>query len=219
MEVRRAVNFDHLARHYGWMEWLLAGRKLQRCRTALLDRVSDCRRVLMVGEGPGRFLHACRQALPEAEFTVVDASRSMLEQARRNAAPGVEFVQADAREWQPSQPYDLLSLHFFLDCFPEAQLDRVIANLAAGAESGARLLLSDFQLPSTGWGRTRAQAIQASMYSFFRIAVGLPARRWVCPDAHLRRHGFRLLDRRESEWGLLRSDLWERSEVQAATGQ
>jgi hypothetical protein len=48
------------------------------------------------------------------------------------------------------------------------------------------------------------------MYAFFRIATRLPARKLTSPDPFLQQHGFKLCHRLESEWGLLRSDHWER---------
>lgn len=204
------MSFDLLAPHYRWMECLLAGNKLQRCRTTHLPRVIDSRRVLMVGEGTGRFLHVCRRAMPLARITVVDSSRKMLDQARLRASADTEFIHADALEWRPNRSYDLLSVHFFLDCFPADQLGRVIANLSAGAGEGARMLVSDFQVPERGWRRARARAIHAGMYLFFRSVTRLAARRLVCPDEYLRQNGFQLVERQESEWGLLRSDLWQR---------
>jgi len=87
---RRATNggmsFDSLAAHYRWMEWLLAGRKLQRCRTAFLRRINPPREVLLLGEGNGRFLEALLQAHPQARVTCVDASAAMLERARARMA-------------------------------------------------------------------------------------------------------------------------------------
>jgi hypothetical protein len=50
------MSFDRLAPHYRWLEWVLAGRKLQRCRTAFLDEIGRADATLLVGEGNGRFL-------------------------------------------------------------------------------------------------------------------------------------------------------------------
>ena len=52
----RDMSFDHLAPHYRWMEWLLAGSKPQRCRTTFLDTLPTARHALLLGEGNGRFL-------------------------------------------------------------------------------------------------------------------------------------------------------------------
>src|SRR5712671_6722984 len=53
------VNFDVLARHYRWMELVLAGEKLQRCRTAFLGEIPAARNILLLGEGHGRCLVEC----------------------------------------------------------------------------------------------------------------------------------------------------------------
>jgi hypothetical protein len=49
------------------------------------------------------------------------------------------------------------------------------------------------------------------MYAVFGLAARLPARKLHPSDEPLRAHGFRLLERRESEWGLLHTDEWVRS--------
>lgn len=61
------------------------------------------RRIVDAGCGTGR--HAA--ALAEAGFDVtgIDASAELLEVARRRA-PGVRFVVADLRTWQPGAPFD-----------------------------------------------------------------------------------------------------------------
>src|SRR6478672_3243477 len=75
------MSFDILAPHYRWMEAVLAGDKLQRCRVHWLGAVQHCRRALLVGEGNGRFLQVCAERLPNTHFTVVDASPKMLREA------------------------------------------------------------------------------------------------------------------------------------------
>jgi ubiquinone/menaquinone biosynthesis C-methylase UbiE len=210
------MSFDLLARHYRWMELLLAGNKLQRCRTAFLDRVGDAQNVLIVGEGNGRFLVECRRKLPTARITVVDASARMLDAARTRLersgldSSGVQFIHTDALDWKPNcASHDLIVTHFFLDCFPSQQLEQVVAALSQSASPGASWLLADFQVPTRGLSRYRALIIHAWMYAFFRVATRLPARRLVPPDDFLTAQNFVLQEQRTSEWGLLRSDLWK----------
>jgi hypothetical protein len=47
---KATADFDRLAPHYGWMESLLAGRKLQRCRAAFLHAIPPPRRALVAPE-------------------------------------------------------------------------------------------------------------------------------------------------------------------------
>jgi len=212
------MSFDALAPHYRWMEFILAGEKLQRCRTAFLDQVSQARNILIVGEGHGRCLVECCRIFQDAQIACVDASESMLFQARRRCAGRglnanrVEFIQADALKWTPvSSGWDLIITNFFLDCFEAEQLERLISRLAAAAAPAANWLIADFQMAPAGWKRARSRLILWAMYVFFRVMTRLPAERLVAPDGFLERSGFALRQRAETEWGLLHSDWWERA--------
>jgi ubiquinone/menaquinone biosynthesis C-methylase UbiE len=211
-----AMSFDRLAPFYRGMEFILAGRKLQRCRLAWMDEVKDCREVLIVGEGPGRFLTECIKKLPKAQILCLDDSAAMLAQARLalqregQDSRHVTFVQATLPEWKPpSGKFDLLVTHFFLDCFPPEQLRQVVSQLASGAQPGARWLLADFCEPPRGVARWRAKLILTMAYAFFGLATRLPARRLTEPDRYLEENGMGLKGRRTYEGGLLHSDLWQ----------
>jgi len=210
------MSFDSLAPHYRWMEWLLAGEKLQRCRIAFVPELPEPGRVLLCGEGNGRCLIELLHAFPKARFTCVDASRRMLdcakERVRSHGLPveTVEFIHADVLAWSaPSAKFDLLVTHFFLDCFRADQLAEIVSRLATTASPGAHWLLADFREPSSGFARWRARGILRLMYFFFQRATRLPAARLTPPDESLRRSGFVLRERRVFEWGLLHSDLWQ----------
>ncbi len=211
------MSFDALAPHYGWMERVLAGRRLQRCRTAFLPGVLVAKNILIVGEGRGGFLAECRRYLPDACITCVDASGKMLEAARRRLekqglrTERVQFIHADALEWSPpDRAFDLIVTHFFLDCFRRDQLEMLVTKFGHAAVARAGWLLADFAVPAAGPGRWRAQVIHRLMYVFFRVATRLPARELTPPDEFLRASQFTLRERRTSEWGLLHTDWWER---------
>jgi ubiquinone/menaquinone biosynthesis C-methylase UbiE len=211
------MSFEELAPHYRWLEFVLAGEKLQRCRTAFLTHDLKPENILILGEGNGRFLIECRKLFSSTRIVCVDASQTMLRLARRRLARNglddrnLELVEADALSWvPPKQSFDLLVTHFFLDCFREDQLPGLVGRLAEAACPGARWLLADFQIPDRGLKRWRAKAIHQLMYAFFRIATRLPARRLCVPDRWLQHEGFSLKSRRVTDFVLLRSDLWTR---------
>ena len=211
------MSFDLLAPHYRWLERILAGDKLQRCRTAFLHDIPPPRAVLLIGEGNGRCLEALLRVWPTAQFTCVDASVRMLECARaRLSAQGldlaaVRFIHADVLEWTPpSGHFDLVVTNFFLDCFRADQLAALVPRLAQSAKPDAHWLLADFCEPPAGLAKWRARLILQAMYIFFRVVTRLPATRLTPPDSFLRQGGFGLRQRRMFEWGLLHSDLWER---------
>jgi len=214
------MSFDLLAPHYTWMEAVLAGRRLQRCRVTWLDALAGSDDILIAGVGHGHFLKRCVQRFPNVRITSVDASAPMLDHAARRAQLAgaregqVEFVHAALPIWAPpAGQFDAIVTHFFLDCFPPDELAAVISVLARAARPVARWLVSDFTVPSGGLVRLRARAIHALMYGFFRRLAKIHARRVTEPDPLLEAHSFTLAGQKKSEWGLLRADVWVRDGV------
>lgn len=212
------MNFDRIAPHYPWMERLFAGGLMQRCRTAFLTHAKDCRRALVVGEGPGIFLVELLRDNPGIKVVCLEHSRGMIEQARRRLVrhhldpARVEFRQMNALDWHPpAEKFDLVVTHFFLDCFPAPQLKQVVARLAASTTPDAVWLLADFRLPERGWRRWRAYMLLTMLYAFFKISTALPARRLTPPDPFLAAAGFDLMDRRLANLGFAHADLWLRT--------
>jgi ubiquinone/menaquinone biosynthesis C-methylase UbiE len=212
------MSFDVLAPHYRWMEFVSAGNKLQHCRTAFLGRVATASRILILGEGNGRFLLECRRQFPDAKITVVDASSRMLARARRRLegqgfnGGRIDFICADALAWTPPErAFDLIVTHFFLDCFRADQLETLIPMLARAAAPRANWLFADFQAATEGWARFRSRVILWLMYRFFTVVTQLPAGTLTPPDSLLQRHGFSLREREVYDWELLHSDWWQKS--------
>lgn len=213
------MSFDLLAPHYRWMEWLSAGGKLQRCRTAFLEALSPPAKVLIYGEGNGRFLVELCRRFPQAQVTVADASAGMIAQARRRlqdaglGAAQVEFIHADALRWRPPVgEFDLLVTCFFLDCFREDELRRLVPVIAAAASPQAQWLVADFQIAASGVRRLRSRVIVAVLYAFFRRATGLSAHELVDPGPLLRAEGFHRLAHEERDLGMLYSSWWARTD-------
>lgn len=212
------MSFGLLAPHYGWMERVLAGRLLQRARTAWIDQLADREHLLIAGVGHGRFLHELLPQHRRLRVTCVDASADMLREAEKRArlarldVTRVQFVHARLPEWRADAgKFDALATHFFLDCFAPRELAAVVASLADAATPDAVWLVTDFAVPPRGWTRQRARAVHALMYAFFRLATQLPARRLTPPDELLAARGFALAGRRTFSRGLLQSDWWRRS--------
>jgi len=212
---RKPLGFDALAPHYRWLEAVLAGPLLQRCRTRHIEALSESRDVLVLGPGRGRFVRRLLDTAPRARLTLVDSSLEMLRRVERDLqAAGVEsarvrFVHADIRTWIPERPaFDAIASHFFLDCFAAEELAAIVRRVADWSAPGALWVVSDFRVPDRGWRRRRAQAIHALMYTAFRYVTRISARAVSPPDASLSRAGFALVSRHVSNQGLLHADLW-----------
>jgi SAM-dependent methyltransferase len=210
--------FDWLAPHYSWIEAATFGGLLHWCRTALLSEITDARRVLILGEGDGRFAAALLAINSVATVDIVDASSGMAALARRRIArvPGaagrVRWHIADARAIAPpAPPYDLIVTNFFLDCFAAAELGRLIPRFAQGLAPGGRWLVGDFAVPRGGIVvRTAAHLALATMYAAFYLGSRIPARRLADPAPLLRAVGLTLDCEKRRLAGFLVSSLWRR---------
>lgn len=210
------AGFDRVAWCYDALEHGLAGGVMQRARLALLDELSPPQSILLIGEGPGHLVEALARRFPQARLTCVDASASMLKRGRERldsvagGAERCEWVCCDVADWQSARSWDLLVTAFFLDCFDEKELGQIMGQLESHVAPGGEWLLVDFQLPSKGVARWRARAIVSLLYRFFRLTAGLGARTLVPPQPFLTEQGWRRLQRRELDWGLLYAELWRR---------
>lgn len=206
-------SFDRLARIYGTLEWLALGGDLERARFALLDRLADCRSILVLGEGDGRCLARLVGLAPAAKIHCVDSSPAMIVQtaARLDSSQSdrvrLECVDALNLRFQP-ESFDAVVTLFFLDCFTPAEVERLVGAVSGAARPGALWLYADFALPAQGWRRRRAQVWLALLYGFFRWQTQLSARALPPSEALLALQGWRQQEAREFQAGMLRTGLY-----------
>ncbi len=212
------MSFDALAPHYRWMEFLCAGELLQSCRTRFLSQLRYAKNILICGEGNGRFLCQLLEENGVGQVTCLDASSRMLGLARARLRKRhldenrVQFYQADILSWRtPTQAFDAVVSHFFLDCFTPVQLERIVAQLAQSLKPSGQWLLADFREADSGFARLRSRSLLRLMYLFFRVVTQLPAHHLTDPDPLLRRQGLELENRLILNLGLLHTDLWRKT--------
>jgi ubiquinone/menaquinone biosynthesis C-methylase UbiE len=208
----RAPDFDRLALVYRWMEWLTFGPFLSRCRCAFLDRLSQHRRALILGDGDGRFTARLLTHNPAVHIDAVDASPAMLSALLRRAGSNRSRVQiqvADIRAWNPPRrAYDLVVTHFFLDCLTTDEVASLAATIRPRLLPDAAWVVSEFDLPANRLGRFIARPLIALLYRAFGVLTGLRIR--ALPDHHnaLSESGFILKHRQKHLAGLLVSEWW-----------
>jgi ubiquinone/menaquinone biosynthesis C-methylase UbiE len=213
-QIPEIFTFDSLAAFYHTIERMVFGANLHQCRVAWLPRVADCRRVLVLGEGDGRFLAEFLPACPLAKVEVCDFSHGMVALTRQRVRddPRVTFHVGDARTLDfPSGHYDLVVTNFFLDCFPAEQLEPLIRRLSDTLSPGGRWIVGDFRCEGTGAGRTRAACKLAVMYAFFRLTTRLPAKSLADPNPFLLANGLERVEEVTWQGGFLSAALWQRS--------
>jgi ubiquinone/menaquinone biosynthesis C-methylase UbiE len=203
-------SFDRLARIYRPLEYGAFGRDLERARFCFLEKLRDCRAILVLGEGDGRCLEQLVRAAPDAHIDCLDLSPAMLARAEARlpteARARVTFRQADLLTAAlPEKNYDAVITLFFLDCFTADQTADIVHRIAASLRPGARWLWADFVLPPHGLARLRARVWLAVLYAFFHWQTTLSAR--VLPPAEelIAAEGFAREAEKVFQWGLVRS--------------
>lgn len=207
-----------MAATYQALEVCAFGGGLQRARTAFVDHLASCRDVLTVGDGDGRFLRALLDAAPDVRVHSVDASARMLALAGSRLRPDqrdrVTFECTDARHFDSGQrTYDAIVTMFFLDCFVEGDVERIVSRLLPHLRPGGLWLYADFAIPPSGAARIHARVVVGALYRFFRWRAGLEARTLPPSEAILERAGLSSLDQREFRAGLVRSAVYRYSSV------
>ena len=216
------AGYDRLARFYRWLELLLFQNRLWRARLALVntlhDQLPDSPRVLVLGDGDGRFLAYLCAALPTATFTSVDQSAEMVRLQRSRItgkdAVRVQWIHADATKQNevdfPVGAHDLLVAAFFLDCFSAETLERCVPTWIQSLKPTGLFYWVDFAQPRSGWQYYRARIYLGLMHSFFRCATGLGNSQLVDIDSILDRQPIERIVCQSTDHGLMETRLYRR---------
>jgi SAM-dependent methyltransferase len=208
-------DFSGLSRWYRALEFVAFGRDLERTRFCHLDALRDCRSVLILGEGDGRFLARLLREAPGTRVDCVEGSRGMIRAAEARLSTEqrgkVHFECADLRSFTPNANYDAVVTLFVLDCFTTAEVEALVVRVAPRRREGAHWVFADFALPKRGWRRLRAQVWLEVLYAFFGWRTGLRVR--ALPDAEtvLVHAGFTAERVREYQHGMLRAVVFRRA--------
>lgn len=209
------MNADPIAGVYRWLEYGAFGFALEGARFDFLSYAAAARRVLILGEGDGRFLSRFLKSNPQASVTVIETSARMIHLARRRVPRGdrkrVKFHRIDAvAESLPEGRFDLAVTHFFLDILDSRDAAAMIAKLSAVLSPGATWLISEFHVPRGRVRQLHARLWLRAMYGFFAAATGLHASKLPPYRDLLKNSGFTEVDYRERRLGLIRSQIWRK---------
>ena len=209
------ANFDSLSRPYRWLERVAFGGALERARFAHLDALSEARRVLLLGDGDGRFLEQLLRIAPEARVDSIDASAGMLRLAEARVTPAdrarVSLQHADALTVTlRDAAYDTVVTLFFLDCFTPSEARALVQRVSSALEPRATWLFADFAMPDQGLPRFGARLVTGALYWFFRWQTGITAHHLPDSEREIAAVGFRATHPKSLAFGLLRSVLFRR---------
>jgi SAM-dependent methyltransferase len=190
------LNCDRIARWYRWLEYAAFGGALRRRRDAFLFELGNPQKVLVLGDGDGRFLQVFQALYPQARIDAVDVSEKMIELAKARAER-VDFHLCDAREFIFDGEYDLAVAHFFFDCFEEMEIQAMLGRINTKS-----WLISEFRNTKWSWPVLRG------LYFFFRVSTGLQTRALPGHRKILEKLGYRMEKEQTALRGLLASEMW-----------
>jgi len=179
-------SFDNLSNIYRTLEYIAFGTLLQRARRSSLQVFESHpnARVLILGDGDGRF--SCEAILrnPNISIDILDSSQGML------AAVINRIRKADSRVLERYNPilgntltyeypfhhYDIVVCQFFIDCFASAEANDLIARLTLALKSGGKFSYVDFAHPKLQPMKSFSKIVLPALYGFFRQTTGISDR-------------------------------------------
>jgi tRNA (cmo5U34)-methyltransferase len=203
-------SFDMIASFYPLLEQMVFGSTLSRARRFFAWRVTEGNKILLIGEGNGRFLFEMVKQTSSGSFTVVDSSTRMLAAAGRRIAtvdccPRIELIHTNILEWRSSAAhYDRIVTHFFLDLFTPDNLCRVVEKISRLATEDALWINVDF---SSENHNLRQRLLMWAQYRFLRISAGIEASRPFDSLPYIRQAGWQILEGRSLESGWIYAHL------------
>lgn len=210
----RVPNFDRVARAYRWLEYSSFGPLLTRCRLQYLDKLSNCRHALVLGDGDGRFSSHLLALNPTITIEAIDVSASMLSlllaRARALSAENrVTTHQTDIRTFHPRGEFDLVVSHFFLDCLTDRELCELIERVKATLTPKAQWVVSEFAIPQEILQRGLAKALIGFLYRAFHLLTGLKVHHLPNYIQAFQEQGFLLVAEKKRLGGILVSQIWQ----------
>jgi ubiquinone/menaquinone biosynthesis C-methylase UbiE len=208
------ATFDLVASLYPLLEQMVFGSKLSRARGSFIAQVTEGSRILLIGEGNGRFLFEVAKQTSSASITVIDASAQMLAAASRRIATidrcwRIELIHADVFEWRSAaEGYDRIVTHFVLDLYPPDRIRQLIEKISQLAMEDCLWINVDFNSEN----RSLAQKFLLwAQYRFFRIFAGIEAPRLFDTRPWIRKAKWEIVEKRLLDSGLISACLLSRT--------
>ena len=199
-------DFDRLASVYDLLAQMVFGRQLDQAQQVFLTELALHDKVLIVGGGTGKVLEWLPPELA-VQVDYLELSEKMMAKAKRrkSSASLTHFYHGDILEHEGS--YDVIIANFFLDCFSEEVLHRVLRKLSGMMDKSSTLIVTDFKQAR----RRNNQLLQQVMHWFFRLSSNLDADHLLDLHKALLHAGFREVQYRELSKEQLFAGVFQRS--------
>ena len=143
--------YSILGPFYDFMSFVYSFNQIDKCKTAMHDRIKPDSKVLFAGVGHG--IDAIAAAELGAEVTVVDLSATMLKILNKGIAKKKEFkhpirqLHKNILHVDEFSKYDMVFANFFLNLFSEEKLIQVLSHLTNLAKKRGFVVIGDWTPP------------------------------------------------------------------------
>lgn len=214
------TGYNRLAAFYVWLERLAFGNALNKARFSLLAELKDAQKILILGEGDGRFLARALASLPLANFLVLEQSPKMIALAKQRLTKRelsrVQFIEMQLTKTHLAEDlqlatasFDAVVSCFFLDMFEAAEICNLIETFQRYLKATGSWYYVDFCQSQTGFQALYARFFLKLMYRFFAWQTALQTRNLVNPHSLFEAKGFRLIRRNDSQFNFLTTRLYK----------
>lgn len=190
-------DFNFVAPFYDLLVRLVFGKKLWEAQKTHLHLVEKGSSVLVLGGGTGRIL----EWLPDCKITYIDASKKMIEKAKKRGA--ANFICSDFLAYESTETFDWIICPFFLDCFEDKEFDLVVRKIEGLLNPNSKMIVTDFKADAAG-----QRLIVRSMILFFRVFARLGSKKLLEIQHRLEASGFLKRKSEAFSGGLIFSSLF-----------
>jgi tRNA (cmo5U34)-methyltransferase len=207
-------HYDKLASYYDTLARFVFGRDIVECQIDLIPFTSAPLRVLILGGGTGWILPEMLLRIPNAVVTYVEASNAMIEKARSRMGTSsrITFIHATDDSLDKYFKCDLVITNFFVDQFDLPYTLDLSQRVYASLSDTGIWLISDFVQSS----RLKNRILLRTMYLFFRVLTGIPARTLPPWEEAVNGHsGFTLVHEKRYKGGFIVAKKFQKTGFQA----
>lgn len=212
-----SVNFDYISPYYSLGEKYFFGEKLNFHRRLFPHTLRISNKVLLLGEGRGKFLQYLLKENNSCKITIIESSKRMAESIY-NLIPHrdrfrVEIKNISIKHFKSDHRFDLICSFFFWDCFSEYQLNHHIPLMIDFLGNKGYWHNADFvDVSKINCYQTFKNFIFIrSLYLLFNYTTGLNVNKVFPVCSLILNNNMRLIRSVESSNKLLKSDLFRKT--------
>ena len=193
-------NFNSIAPIYDFLARIVFGDSLDQITKQHLRSIGTSDRVLILGGGTGKL----KAEIPQCHSNdYLDNSSQMIESARiRSVKNNLQFIHGDILEFEFDRSYDVIVCPFFLDCFNEGNLQKVIKKCKDVIKEDGKLIVIDFSSDHAD------RLLIKLMHSYFRMFTRLESQRLKNINEYVLREGFQVQEEKFLHRNMLFSRLY-----------